>query len=182
MPTDFADEHTRDPDEPEGRSLERHTGADALLKLTPDDDALDDDSSYEIPVTNVSWTRDYTFEEIQHNGSLSPTLSTSEIRYNGSFEYEGQNPEMIEKFMHSPLGDADTTSSTTIDRNRPVRATLTIKEFNHSDGETVEATVTFERVLITSNDRDLTVGDASTTSFDWEAEDMTYIAGPTSDV
>jgi len=163
-------EPLRDNSTPEGRALERHTGADARLKINPDDPAAGDIGEFEVTVTNVTWTRDYTFEEIQHNGSLEATLSTSEIRYNGSFEYEGQNPDVIDTLMHSETGQI-------IDRNRPVRFTLTVKEYDHDDGETVNATITFERVLITSNDRDLTPGDVSSTTFDWEAETMTYTPG-----
>lgn len=166
-------ERTRDGNTDAGRALERHTGADAILKFTVDDAAKDDDTTYRIPVTNVQWTRDYTTEEVQHNGSLNPTLSTSEIRYSGSFDFEGQNPEVMDLIMHDASGQI-------IDRNRPVRGRLTIEEYNHADGETIVSTVIFKRVLVTSNDRDLSVGDISSTTFDWQAEDMKIIRGSAS--
>lgn len=140
------------------RSLERHTGANALLKF-------DDGEGYkEIPVTDVSWTRDYSMEEVQHNGSMNPTLATTEIRYNGSFDYQGQNPEAMEVIMHG--------ENSAVQRNRPVRGTLTIKEYNHDNNDEQVQTITFKRVIITSVDRDVPADDVSSTSMDWEAEDM----------
>lgn len=155
------------------RSLERHTGADAILKFTIEDG--EEETQYEVPVTNFSWTRDYTTEEVQHNGSLNPTLTTSEIRYNGSFEYEGQNPSVLTKLLQSQA------TGGSVNRNRPQRATITMKEYNHDDGDKVEMTVQFKRCLVTSNDRDITSGDVSNTSFDWEAEDMSITEGQMSD-
>ena len=143
------------------RSLERHTGADALIKF---DDG--EDGYKEFPVTNVDWTRDYDMADIQHNGSLKPTLSTTGIRYDGSFEYEGQNPEALQTF-------SITGEDAGIERDRPVRGTLTIKEFNHDDQDEEVQTITFKRVLITNTNRDLPSDDVSSTSWDWEAEDMT---------
>lgn len=167
MPT-----RTRTSDTPEGRSLERHTGADAILKFEVyDSQSPHDGTVYRVPITNFTWTRDYTTEEIQHSGSLNPTLSTSEIRYNGSFEYEGQNPEVMDVLMHSP------EQGGTIERNRPVRVNIFMEEYSHDDGDEVVSTIRFDRVLITSNDRDVTVGDVSSVTFDWEAEDMKYTRG-----
>ena len=147
-------------------SQERHTGADSLLKINIDD------TYYEVPVTNVDWNRDYTIEEVQHNGSLNPTLTVSEIRYSGSFEYEGQNPGLIKKLMH----DEDNGN---IDRNRPRRFDLTIKEYNHDDGDEVEATITFTEVLVESNDRTVSSAEVSSTTFSWQAENMKYVDGAT---
>ena len=142
------------------RSHERHTGADALIKF-------DDGEGYkEFPVTNVDWTRDYDMADIQHNGSLKPTLSTTGIRYDGSFEYEGQNTSALETFSITDEGGI-------IEQDRPVRGTLTIKEYNHDDNDEEVRTITFERVLITNTNRDLPADDVSSTSFDWEAENMT---------
>lgn len=150
-------ESTRD-----DRSLERHTGANALLKF-------DDGGGYkEIPVTDVSWTRDYSVEEVQHSGSMKPTLATTEIRFNGSFEYQGQNPEVLQAINVSEEGGP-------IEHNRPVRGTLTIKEFNHDDNDQEEVTITFKRVISTGVDRESPSDDVSSVSVDWEAEDMMVI-------
>ena len=142
------------------RSHERHTGADAIIKFDPGEDTYK-----KFPVTNVDWTRDYDMADIQHNGSLKPTLSTTGIRYDGSFEYEGQNTSALSTFSVTEEGGS-------IEHDRPVRGTLTIREYNHDDnGETVRK-ITFERVLITNTNRDLPADDVSSTSFDWEAENM----------
>lgn len=142
------------------RSLERHTGADALIKF-------DDGSGYvRFPVTSVDWSRDYSMEEIQHDGSMKPTLATTNIRYSGSFEYTGQNPEALETVAYSGEDAA-------VEQDRPVRGTLTIKEFNHDDADDKVQTITFQRVLVSSTGRDLPSDGTSSTSFDWAAENMT---------
>lgn len=150
------------------RNLERHTGADSLLKVD-----IEDGGTYEVPISSVTYSRDYTLEEIQHNGSLNATLTTSEIRYSGSFEYNGQDPTIMKQLMHGE----DASGSAVIDRNRPKRSTITVREYDHDDGNKVVSTITFRNVMIDTNDRDLTVGDISSTTFDWQAEDMEYVRG-----
>jgi len=140
-------------------SLERHTGADALIKFKVGE------SFKEIPVTNVSWTRDYSTNDLQHSGSLKPTLTTTGVRFNGSFEYDGQNPDALELVAQG--GDSNVSPET------PTRGTLTIKERDHdNDGNNI-MTITFTDVLVMSNNRDLPADGSSSTSYDWEAEDMT---------
>ena len=148
----------------EDRTLERHTGADGIIKFNPDEG--DDAGTYlEIPVTNIDWNRDYTTEDVQHNGTQSPTLTTTEIRYNGSFDYEGQNPNLM---------DAITLRDESLNhrRNRPIRGTLTLKEYEHDDQDETVMTITFKRVLITSINRDYPADGVTSASIDWEAEDM----------
>lgn len=141
------------------RSLERHTGAQSLLKFNTGDGYV------EIPITSVDWNRAASTEEIQHNGSMNPTLSTSELRYDGSFEYEGQNPSLLTEISTQAEGGA-------IQKNRPKRGTLTLKEYNHDDNDVTVTTVTFKRVLITDIDRSLSSDGVSSTSCDFQAEDM----------
>jgi len=165
----------------EARSLERHTGSDALVKFKIDDPASGDETKiYEIPVTSVDWTRDYSFDEVQHNGSLEPTLATTEIRYNGSFEWQGQNPFAMDKLLQGP-STADNARH--IDANRPIRFKLTVEEYNHErlnddDEEKTEHTVVFKRCMITSADRDLSTGEVSSMTIDWEAETADWYLGP----
>lgn len=152
------------PDGEAGRHLERHTGAQSKLKFQSSDGTM-----YNIPITNVSWTRDTTTEEIQHNGSMSATLSTSEIRYSGSFEYTGQNPKALKKIVV-------TEDDAKVENNRPVRGTIEFHEyehddFNNGDGRSVQ-TFEFLRVLCTSVNRDNPSDGSSTTSVDFEAEEM----------
>jgi len=141
------------------RSLERHTGADALIKF-------DDGNGYKrFPVTSVDWSRDYSMEEIQHDGSMKPTLATTNIRYSGSFEYTGQNPEALKTVAYN-------NEDAPVQQDRPTRGTLTIKEFNHDNADDKVQTITFQRVLVSSTSRDLPADGTSSTSFDWSAEDM----------
>ena len=147
------------------RSLERHTGADALLKFDAD---MGDDTGYvEIPVTDVSWTRDHTTEDIQHNGSQTATLTTTGIRFNGSFEYDGQNPGLLDAFLNTD----GTAAASTDNGGRPTRGTLTIKEDNNDTDEEVR-TISFKRVQATSFDRSYPADGVTNTSVDFEAEDM----------
>ena len=146
------------------RTYERHTGADGIIKFNPDEG--ENAGTYlEIPITSVDWNRTYTTEDVQHNGTQSPTLTTTEIRYDGSFEYEGQNPDLMDAIT---LRDEDLDHR----RNRPIRGTLTIKEYEHDDGDETVATITFKRVLITDINRDYPADGVTSASIDWEAEDM----------
>lgn len=138
------------------RSLERHTGHDAKLKWDAGDGFT------EIPVTNVSWDREHTNNDVQHNGSLSPTMTTTGIRYSGSFEYSGQNPDILTNLIVSE-GEARAGSG--------VRGILSIREYNH-DTEEKEVTYTFRRVKINNMSRDLPSDGSSSTTVDWDAEEM----------
>jgi len=143
------------------KSLERHTGASSLLKFDSGDGYV------EIPITNVSWTRDHNTNDLQHNGSMKPTITTTGVRYNGSFEYDGQNPELLDQFLQT-----DGSGNGSIHDGRPTRGTLTINEYNHDDTDAQEQTVTFKNVVPTSFNRDLPSDGSSSTSVDFEAEDM----------
>lgn len=142
-------------------SLERHTGASSLLKFN-------DGTGYvEIPVTNVSWTRDHNTNDLQHNGTMKPTITTTGVRYSGSFEYDGQNPDLIDAFLQT-----NDEGNGSIHDGRPTRGTLTINEYNHDQNGTVVQTVTLKNVMPTSFNRDLPSDGSSSTSVDFEAEDM----------
>lgn len=143
------------------KSLERHTGASALLKYDSGDGYV------EVPVTNVSWTRDHNTNDTQHNGSMKPTITTTGIRYNGSFEYDGQNPALLDAFLQT-----NGASNGALHDGRPTRGTLTVNEYNHDDTDSIEMTVTFKNIMPTSFNRDLPSDGSSSTSVDFEAEDM----------
>jgi len=141
------------------RSLTRHTGADALLKFEAGD------GYKEIPVSNTSWTKEYSTNDPQHSGSLKPTMTTTGIRYSGSFEYDGQNPNALDAIS---VRQEDGV----VEQDRPARGTLTIQEYNHDNNDDKVLTVTFVRVLVTNVNRDLPADGSSSTSVDWSAEDM----------
>lgn len=143
------------------KSLERHTGASSLLKFDSGDGYV------EIPVTNVSWTRDHNTNDLQHNGSMKPTITTTGIRFSGSFEYDGQNPDLLDAFLQT-----NGQSNGGLHDGRPNRGTLTINEYNHDDTDSVEQTVTLKNVMPTSFNRDLPSDGSSSTSVDFDAEDM----------
>lgn len=141
------------------RSLERHTGHDAKLKWDAGDGFT------EVPVTNVSWDREHTNNDVQHNGSLTPTMTTTGIRYSGSFEYNGQNPDILTDLI---VGEGEARAGS------GVRGTLTIREFNHDSGEK-NVVYTFLRVKINNISRDLPSDDSSSTTVDWDAEGMEIV-------
>lgn len=145
------------------RSHERQTGAQARLKFTPNDE----DTYYELPITNVDWSRSVETEEVRHNTSLNPTLTTTGLSYSGSFEYNGLNTEALKKLMKQN-SDGD------IQENRPIRVTITLKEENHDTGD-VERTITFKRCIVESNDREYPADGVTSTSFDFVAEDMSVV-------
>lgn len=139
------------------RDYERHTGRDAKLKWQNADGEIK-----EFPVTSTDWSRDHTHEEIQHNGSLNPTLTTTELRYSGSFEYDGQNPGVLSELLYSN----DTQDG------RSVAGTLTVREYNHDTDQKV-VIYTFYRVKANSISRDNPADGVSSTTVDWDAENMT---------
>lgn len=158
------------------RKLERHTGADGVVKFDLessdlDTEALGLDSSitggkFEIPVTNVDWNRSFDTNDIQHNGSQAPTITTTGVRFDGSFEYTGQNPNLLEAL--AARNDANNGRE-----HRPIRGTLTIKETDAANNDQVQ-TITFKRCLLTDTTRDYPSDGSTTVTVDWEAEDMTY--------
>ena len=172
MPKDI-----RGSDSAEKRKYERHTGADGLLKFDLNEDYVtnsDLDGDYsgfvEIPVTSVDWNRSFDTNDVQHNGSLSPTITTTGVRFDGSFEYTGQNPNLIQA-----LAFRDGTAANR--KQRPIRGTLTIIEHAHDTSENSpdqEQKITFKRCLITDVNRDYPSDDSTTASVDWEAEDMDH--------
>jgi hypothetical protein len=137
------------------RDYERHTGNDSLLKWNGENGLV------EVPVTTKDWSRDETHEEIQHDGSLNPTLTTTELRYSGSFEYTGQHPDVLEEFFTYDEEDGIAK-----------RGTLSVREFNHDTGAHV-VTYTFHRVKANSVSRDNPSDGTSSTTVDWDAENMT---------
>jgi len=140
-------------------SLTRHVGADALLKFKSGE------TYKEIPVSNVSWSKEYSTNDPQHSGSLKPTMTTTGIRYSGSFEYDGQNPDALDAISVRQENGS-------VEQDRPARGTLTIHEYNHDNNDSKILTITFVRVLVTNVNRDLPADGSSSTSVDWSAEDM----------
>lgn len=141
---------------------EEVTGQDATLKFGT--------SKTEIPVSNVSWNREVNTDDVQHNDSLNPTKVITGLRYNGSFEYDGRNYEiqnLLLRAKESSRGDQ---------KNTPVKGTLTVTEKDIVSTEQGEGTTkfvyTFKGVTITSQGRELPSDGVASTSWDWEAEDV----------
>lgn len=131
----------------------RVRGTDAVLKLS---------GSHEISVSNVSWDREVNTDEIQLNDSLKPTITTTGLRFSGSFEYEGTN----NKLQTAIFSDGTATA----ERGEPNRfGTLVYKE-NYADGTSRK--FTFRRVMITSMSRDAPSDGIVSASFDFVAEDL----------
>lgn len=146
---------------------ERHTGADAIIKVDGE----------EVPVTNVTWDRDVGTTNVQHSNTsatttnpLKPTKVITSLDYSGSFEYDGRN-ENIRSLLWRDDGE-------------PKRFVLTVRETpgreNTADsglaeGSTfagIKRTFTFTNAMVTGSSRDIPSDDVSSTSFDFEAEDL----------
>jgi len=141
---------------------EHFTGQDATLTFKTDAGSADAAKKYEIPISNVSWSRDVGTSNVNNNNGLKATKVLTDIDFSGSFEYSGQNFEALNAFMYA-------TEQGEHESSEPARGTMTIKE----QGEDSEKYLyTFKRVIVTSEGRDVPSDGASSSSFDWEAEDM----------
>lgn len=136
---------------------ERHTGQKARLLFEANG------TSYELIISNVSWSRDTGTTDIQHNDNLKAVKALTDIRFSGSFEYSGQNFDAINTFVY-PTASGDAES------NQPVRGNLIVREQDPATDE--EYVYTFKQCVVTSQSRDLPSDDASSTTYDWEAEDL----------
>lgn len=136
------------------RGDERVTGSDAIIKIP---------SGETVPVSNVSWDRNAENTEVQHTqgpgggkaSALKPTRATTSLTYEGSFEYDGSNEELIGQVWDS--------------NGIPIRVTMTIKEETDTGSD---RTVTFENVTVEGQSRDIPSDDVSSTSWDFVAENM----------
>lgn len=136
---------------------ERVTGQEATLKW----------GDKEIPITNVSWTRDVNTSEVQHNDTLNPKILVTGLRYSGSFEYDGRNFDIQNELMSQVEKE-----NQGYQRNEPQRGTLTVKETKTEDGVTKTYYYTFKGVVVTSQSRDLPADDSASSSWDFSAEDL----------
>jgi hypothetical protein len=138
---------------------EEVTAQDATLKFGSE--------KVEIPIANVSWNREVNTDDVQHNDSLNPTKVVTGLRYNGSFEYEGRNFEIQNILLRAK------ESANGRQKNTPIKGTLTVTESVVEDGSTTQYVYTFKGVTVTSQGRDLPSDGVASTSWDWEAEDVT---------
>jgi hypothetical protein len=145
---------------------ERQTGDKALLKFNPGGG-----ETFEIQFSNVSWSRDIGTTEVQHNDSLKPTIATTDVRFSGSFEYQGTNFDAINKLLYGV--DVQQDDRIVRESSEPVRGTLTVKETVEDGTEVLdEYTYIFKGCVVTSNSRDIPSDDVTSTSYDWVAEDL----------
>lgn len=141
---------------------EHFTGQDAKLTFKTDAGSGDSASKYEIPISNVSWSRDVGTSNVNNNNGLKATKVLTDIDFSGSFEYSGQNWDALNAFMFgTQVGEHESSE--------PARGTMTVTEEDKSGDKFL---YTFKRVIVTSESRDVPSDGASSTSFDWEAEDM----------
>lgn len=138
---------------------EEVTAQDATLKFGSE--------KTEIPISNVSWNRDVNTDDVQHNDSLNPTKVITGLRYNGSFEYDGRNFEVQNLLLRAK------ESARGHQKNSPIKGTLTVTESVVEDGSTTQYVYSFKGVTVTSQNRDLPADGVASTSWDWEAEDVT---------
>jgi len=146
---------------------ERFTGQDAILKWETPTASNNAQSTYKIKISNVSWSRDVGTSDVQHNGSLKATKALTDIRFSGSFEYDGQAPDAINALMYGLSGSDEHGD---FESSQPARGTLTVKEKDPEDSNTY--VYTFKEVVVTSQSRDVPSDDVASTTMDWEAEDM----------
>jgi hypothetical protein len=142
---------------PEGPTVDpTATGQDAQLKV----------AGKEVAVTNVSWTRDVSTNDIQLSDSLNPTHVTTGLRYNGSFEYDGRDYELTNALLRR-------TSSGEAQKNEPIETTLTVTEKpGVNSSKSGEFTYTFTNVKVSSQSRDLPADGSASTTWDFVADDL----------
>lgn len=136
------------------------TGQDATAKW----------GSTEFAVSTVSWNRNINTSEVQHNDDLNAKILTTGLRYDGSFEYSGRNWDLMNALVHQKEGP-------THQANEPETGTLTVMETVESENDdgsvsTEKYMYTFTGVVVTGQSRDLPADDASSSSWDWQAEKM----------
>lgn len=135
------------------------TGQDAQLKV----------AGKEVAVTNVSWTRDVSTNDVQLSDSLNATHVTTGLRYNGSFEYEGRDFELTNALLQQNEGG----DATERQKNEPIETTLTVTETpgvnSDQDGSFV---YTFTNVKVSSQSRDLPADGSASTTWDFVADNL----------
>lgn len=134
---------------------ERVTGQEAVLKW----------GQKEIPITNVSWTRDANTSEVQHNDDLEAKILITGLRYSGSFEYSGRNWDLMNELVSQ-------TETASVSKNEPIRGTLSVTETQVEGDENATYIYTFRGVVVTSQSRDVPADDAASTTWDFSAESM----------
>lgn len=134
---------------------ERVTGQEATLKW----------GDSEIPITNVSWSRDVDTSEVQHNDTLNPKILVTGLSYSGSFEYTGRQWDVMNDLVYQEESGVHS-------RGEPQRGTLTVKETKEDNGDIINFLYTFKGVIVTSQSRDLPADDSASSSWDFSAEDM----------
>jgi len=138
------------------------TGQDAQLKI----EGTGDGSSREIAVTNVSWDREANMTDVQYNTSRSPRQVTTGLRYSGSFEYDGRDYTIQNKFLLNE-------ESNGLEKNRPTEGiTLVVTEEPDID-PSQKYVYKFTDVKVTGQSRDLPSDDVASTSWDFIAENLT---------
>lgn len=141
------------------RENDRMTGQQAVLKFDNGAGGLQ-----EIPINNVSWSRDVSTTEVQDNQGLTPVIATTGLRFSGSFEYSGQNESAVDElFNHGSAKGA-------VEANEPTRGTLVVREENREGDSQVR--YKFKDAMVTGQSRDYPADDIASTSFDFVAEDL----------
>ncbi len=135
------------------------TGQDAQLKV----------AGKEVAVTNVSWTRDVSTNDIQLSDSLNPTHVTTGLRYNGSFEYDGRDFELTNALLQQNEGGGSNERQ----KNEPIETKLTVEETPGVNSEKSGTYVyDFTNVKISSQSRDLPSDGSASTTWDFVADDL----------
>lgn len=168
--------------EPDQVQTDRVTGQQAVLKIRSEstEQAGPDKSDFiEVPITNVSWSRDTNTTEVQTNQGLEARTVITGLRYSGSFDVTGRNFALNDWLFNSNTSQftlSNTTSSITepdgTTKNQPIRATISVRERPKRFASNTEYKYIFKDCTVTSQSRDMPSDGTASTSYDFTADGL----------
>jgi hypothetical protein len=157
----------------------RLTGQDAIIKV----------GDQEFAVTNVSFDIEPDSTDVQTNQSMKPDIAITGLRYSGSFEYDGEQ-DTVRNLLFYSAGDPPVGEDGNKQAGEPKRFNMTVKEKAPSvtdDGTTTSESGNLSRTWTIKNavclglSRDVPADDVTSSSWDFDAEDIYISSGGASD-
>ncbi len=113
-----------------------------------------DQTSY--PVTSVSYSEEPQTDSTQFNTSLTMNIVQTGIEYSGSFEHDGAQTELRDKFF----GEQTSPRSSTVNK---------VDQLVFEDSQ---STYTFAGVVVGSRSKDFPADGRTSVTYDFTAEEM----------